>query len=147
MKILRASLLAGETLLASGDRKVFARCALLPALMTAFLTATAVAQPKPKSAPPKITPKSTAPRPSKEGVDFFEKKVRPILVKNCYKCHSGDPAKAKAHFVLDTHAGLVKGGDSGEVISPGHPEKSLLIEAVKYEGLEMPPDEQLPDEV
>src|SRR5262249_12734312 len=84
---------------------------------------------------------------SKEGVDFFEKKIRPVLIKNCYKCHSGDAAKAKANFVLDTHAGLMKGGESGAVIEPGHPEKSLLIEAVKYEGLEMPPDGQLPDEV
>jgi hypothetical protein len=123
-----------------------ARCALYAGLLIAQLNATAAAQPKITPGPPKIAPKSTEPRPSKEGVDFFEKKIRPVLVKNCYKCHSGDPAKAKGHFVLDTHAGLIKGGDSGEVISPGHPDKSLLIEAVKYEGLEMPPDGQLPDE-
>jgi hypothetical protein len=92
-------------------------------------------------------PRSTEPRPSKEGVDFFEKKIRPVLVKNCYRCHSGDPAQAKSHFVLDTHAGLRKGGDSGAVVEPGHPDKSLLIEAVKYEGLQMPPDGQLPEDV
>ena len=112
-----------------------------------FVAGPAVAQSKAKPGPPKITPKATESRLSKEGLDFFEKRIRPILVKNCYKCHSGDPKKAKGSFVLDTHAGLMKGGDSGAVIEPGHPEKSLLIEAVKYEGLEMPPDGQLPDEV
>ncbi|HVW02950.1 MAG TPA: DUF1553 domain-containing protein [Planctomycetaceae bacterium] len=108
---------------------------------------TAAAQPKTKPAPPKITPKTLEPRLSKEGIDFFEKKIRPVLVHNCYKCHAGDPQKAKGHFVLDTRDGLRKGGESGEVISPGHADKSLLIEAIKYEGLEMPPDEQLPEDV
>jgi len=111
----------------------------------------AVAQPiiNPQSNPnrPRINPKSTEPRPSKEGVDFFENKIRPALVRHCYSCHSGDPTKAKGHFVLDTYQGLRKGGESGEVISPGHPEKSLLIEALKYEGLEMPPKEQLSEEL
>lgn len=110
---------------------------------------------------PKITPKETLkpasktparpvarePKPSKEGVDFFEKQIRPVLVRNCYKCHSGDPAKAKGGFVLDTHDGLRKGGDSGAVIEPKHPEKSLLIEALNYEGLEMPPEGKLSEEV
>jgi len=104
-------------------------------------------QSKVKPGAAKITPKPTEPRLSKVEIDFFEKKIRPVLVHNCYKCHSGDPAKAKAHFVLDTHDGLRKGGESGEAVSPRHPEKSLLIEAISYEGLEMPPAGQLPDEV
>ncbi|MBS0261247.1 MAG: DUF1553 domain-containing protein [Planctomycetes bacterium] len=87
------------------------------------------------------------PRPSKEALDFFEKKIRPVLVHSCYQCHAGDATKAKGHFVLDTHDGLRKGGDSGAAITPGQPDKSLLIEALKYEGLEMPPDGPLPDEV
>jgi hypothetical protein len=105
------------------------------------------AQPKAVPGRAKMAAGLAEPRPSKEGVEFFEKKIRPVLVHSCYKCHSGDVAKAKGHFVLDTHDGLRKGGETGEVISPKHPEKSLLIEAIKYEGLEMPPDEQLPDEV
>ena len=96
---------------------------------------------------PKITPQPAVPRPSKEGIDFFEAKIRPVLVRHCYKCHSGDVSKAKGHFVLDTHDGLFKGGNSGEVVVPRHPEKSLLIEALKYEGLEMPPTEPLSEEV
>ncbi len=121
--------------------------ALLPVIAAMGIAVTAGAQPKVMPGRPKITPGATEPRPSKEGVDFFEKKIRPVLVHNCYKCHSGDVAKAKGHFVLDTHDGLRKGGDTGEVISPKHPDKSLLIEAIKYEGLEMPPEGQLPDEV
>jgi hypothetical protein len=83
----------------------------------------------------------------KEQVDFFEQKIRPVLVHNCYQCHAGDPQKAKAHFVLDNREGLRKGGDSGAVITPGNPGESLLIEAIRYEGLEMPPKAKLPDEV
>jgi hypothetical protein len=123
-------------------------CALfLVVLISRTTSAQPKMQPKEKPSPPKITPRVMEPLLSKADVDFFEKKIRPVLVHNCYKCHSGDPAKAKAHLVLDTHDGLRKGGDSGEVVAPRHPEKSLLIEAVKYEGLAMPPDGQLPQEV
>jgi hypothetical protein len=86
-------------------------------------------------------------RPTREGTDFFEKQIRPILVHNCYECHSGDPKKAKGNFVLDTREGLRKGGKSGPVVNPGHPDQSLLIEAVRYESLEMPPKEKLSDEL
>ena len=99
-------------------------------------SASAVAAPKPADV-----------HPTKEGADFFEKKIRPILVKHCYECHSGDPKKARANFVLDTREGLRKGGQSGSAIAPGNPDESLLIEAVRYEGLEMPPSEKLPDEL
>jgi hypothetical protein len=84
---------------------------------------------------------------TKEGLDFFEKRIRPVLVHNCYECHSGDPAKAKGHLLLDSAEGLRKGGDSGAVIAPGHADSSLLVEAIRYEGLEMPPKGQLSDEV
>jgi hypothetical protein len=87
------------------------------------------------------------PRSGKAGADFFEKQIRPILVQHCYQCHSGDPKKAKGRFVLDTRDGLKKGGKSGSVITPGHPDESLFIEAVRYESLQMPPKGQLPDEL
>jgi hypothetical protein len=92
-------------------------------------------------------PKPLDPPPSKEGAEYFEKKIRPILVRYCYECHSGDPKKAKSNFVLDTREGLRKGGQSGAVIAPGNPDESLLIEAVQYMGLEMPPKEKLPEEL
>jgi len=85
--------------------------------------------------------------PTKEGMELFEKTIRPALVRHCYECHSGDPGKAKGHFVLDTRLGLRKGGESGAAIVPGNAEGSLLIEAIRYEGLEMPPKEKLPDDL
>ncbi|MBI3866544.1 MAG: DUF1549 domain-containing protein, partial [Planctomycetia bacterium] len=83
--------------------------------------------------------------PTKEESEYFEKRIRPILVKYCYECHAGDPKKAKSNFVLDTRDGLRNGGQSGPVIIPGNADDSPLIEAVRYEGLEMPPKEKLPD--
>jgi Protein of unknown function (DUF1549)/Protein of unknown function (DUF1553)/Planctomycete cytochrome C len=91
--------------------------------------------------------KPAEPAPTKEGLDFFETQIRPILVHNCYECHSGDPKKAKGGLTLDTRDGLRKGGKSGAAINPGHPDQSLLIEAVQYESLEMPPKGKLPDEL
>ena len=85
---------------------------------------------------------------SKGGHRFLRgSRIRPVLVHNCYECHSGDAAKAKGHLLLDTAAGLHKGGDSGAVVMAGHADDSLLVEAIRYEGLEMPPKGQLPDEV
>lgn len=68
---------------------------------------------------------------------FFEKQVRPLLVKRCYKCHSG--AKTNGGLALDSRAGWRKGGESGAVIVPGEPDASLLIQAINYQSLEMPP--------
>jgi len=84
---------------------------------------------------------------------FFENKIRPLLTKNCYKCHSSDSLKLKGELLLDTREGLLKGGASGPAIVPGDPEKSLLIKAVRYADpeLQMPPkgdklsDEQIND--
>ncbi len=92
-------------------------------------------------------PQMAEQHPTKEASEYFEKKIRPILVKHCYECHSGDAKKAKGNFVLDTREGLRKGGQSGAAIEPGKPEDSLLIEAVRYQGLEMPPKEQLNEEL
>jgi mono/diheme cytochrome c family protein len=73
--------------------------------------------------------------------EFFESKIRPILVDNCYKCHSQTSEKVKGGLLLDTRDGLLKGGDTGPAIKPGHPDESLLIKAVRYadEDLQMPP--------
>jgi len=89
-----------------------------------------------------------------EGIEFFEKKIRPILVDHCYKCHAADSEKGpKGGLLLDTREGLFKGGDTGPAIVQGDGEKSLLIKAVRYtdENLQMPPknrklsDEQVAD--
>ena len=81
-----------------------------------------------------------------DGTDFFEKQVRPILIERCYDCHSAE-AKIKGGLSLDTREGTLKGGDSGAVLAAGDPEKSLLIEAVRYKNhdLQMPPKKRLSD--
>ncbi len=81
---------------------------------------------------------------SAKGIDFFEKQIAPILKRRCYKCHSHESGKAKGGLVLDSRHGWKKGGTEGPAIVPGKPAESLLIEAVRYEGYEMPPEEQLP---
>jgi hypothetical protein len=80
--------------------------------------------------------------------EFFEIKVRPVLVENCYKCHSAGAEKIKGGLLLDTRDGVLKGGDTGPVIVPGKPEESLLVKAIRYtdKDLQMPPaDKKLPD--
>ena len=83
--------------------------------------------------------------PSAEQIDFFEKQVRPILVERCYECHSAEK-KMKGGLALDTREAMLKGGDTGAAVVAGDPEKSLLIEAVRYTNhdLQMPPKKRLP---
>lgn len=80
---------------------------------------------------------------------FFESKIRPVLVESCYKCHSSESERVKGGLLLDSREGLLKGGDSGPAIVPGDPEKSRLIVALRYkdEQLQMPPKEHLSPEV
>ena len=85
-------------------------------------------------------------KPSRD-VEFFESRIRPVLVKHCYECHSSAAAEAKGGLLLDFRDGGQKGGESGPAIVPGHPEESLLIEAVRYDSFEMPPSGKLPDSV
>ncbi len=66
-------------------------------------------------------------------LDFFEKKIRPVLVESCYECHSTSAKKLKGGLYLDTADGLLKGGDSGPGIIPGNPAKSLLITTIRHE--------------
>lgn len=79
-----------------------------------------------------------------EGHTFFEEKVRPLLTEHCLKCHS-EEKKIKGGLLLDRKAGWEKGGDSGPVIVPGHPEKSLLIAMIKHDPdvESMPPKSKL----
>ena len=83
-------------------------------------------------------------------LEFFEQKIRPVLVQHCYSCHSEEAQtnkKLKAKLFLDSREGLLTGGDTGPAIVKGKGSESLLIEALKYEGLEMPPAGKLPDDV
>ncbi len=82
-----------------------------------------------------------------EAVEFFEARVRPVLVEHCAKCHSARATKVKGGLLLDSRETVLKGGDSGPAVVPGLPDKSRLIEAVRYENVElrMPPRGKLPE--
>ena len=67
-----------------------------------------------------------------EHTEFFERKIRPVLVEHCYECHSSGAKKIKGGLVLDSRAGVQKGGDTGAAITPGDPEASLLIQAIRH---------------
>jgi hypothetical protein len=84
-------------------------------------------------------------RAADPGVEFFEAKVRPILVENCYKCHSTAAKKQKGGLHLDTRDAIRAGGDTGPAVVPGKPAESLLLKAVRQTdaNLMMPPDGKL----
>ena len=93
---------------------------------------------------------SRAPADDREGIDFFERKIRPVLVERCYGCHSAEAAeekKLKAGLLLDTRAGIRQGGETGPAVVPREPDKSELIAAIMHESFEMPPDGKLADDV
>src|SRR5690348_8750648 len=100
-------------------------------------------------------------QPTKEGLDFFEKKIRPVLVKDCYECHSEEAKKIKGKLRLDTYEGMLKGGETGKPsVVPGKPNESLIYFSMTYkdkdtdehDALLMPPPKdgkpkKLPDAV
>lgn len=80
-------------------------------------------------------------------LEHFEKKIRPVLIEQCYDCHSAAANEVKGGLLVDHRDGLRRGGDSGLAIVPGKPDESLLIAALKHDGLAMPPKKRLPDNV
>ena len=82
-----------------------------------------------------------------EGVDFFESRVRPVLVEHCYKCHSAQSKPIKGGLRLDSLDAMQKGGAMGPAVVPGDVNASLLVHAVRYqdEALRMPPKGKLAD--
>lgn len=79
--------------------------------------------------------------------DFFETKIRPVLIEHCYECHSSAVEEPSGNLLLDSAAALRQGGDSGPTTDVDNAEESLLLEALRYELLEMPPAGRLPDQV
>jgi hypothetical protein len=84
--------------------------------------------------------------PSDPDVQFFEAKVRPLLAKSCFPCHSQQAGKKRGGLQLDSRTALLQGGDSGPAVVPGRPEASLLVKAVRQADpqLQMPPTGKLP---
>lgn len=85
---------------------------------------------------------------SADGNEFFEKRIRPVLSEQCYKCHSAGAEKLKGGLMADSRESLLKGGDTGAAIVPGDVENSLLIGAVRWsdKDLQMPPKHRLSPE-
>src|SRR6266550_3146318 len=75
-------------------------------------------------------------------LEFFEKKIRPVLVEKCYACHSAKAAQPMGGLRLDTRDG------ARTAIEPGDPARSKLITAISYQNLnlKMPPTGKLGDQ-
>ncbi|MDZ4848704.1 MAG: PSD1 and planctomycete cytochrome C domain-containing protein [Pirellulaceae bacterium] len=85
---------------------------------------------------------------SPEGVKFFEAKIRPALVDNCYRCHSTDGQQGvKGGLTLESREAMQAGGESGPAIVPGNLDESVLWHAINYHDVRMPPKQPLPREV
>jgi hypothetical protein len=75
-----------------------------------------------------------------QDVDFYERKVRPLLARRCYECHSRGSKRPEGGLTLDTRAGVLAGGESGPLINSDQPDESLLLQVIRYDGdLQMPP--------
>jgi len=107
-----------------------------PRLLFLLLIATAAGDLA--AAPAAITP---------DAADFFEKRIRPVLVESCYECHSATAKKVKGELRVDSRDLLIKGGESGTALVLGDPASSRLIEAITYRNadLQMPPKKKLSD--
>ncbi len=79
--------------------------------------------------------------------DFFEKKIRPVLVEHCYECHSASSKSIKGGLRVDTRETIRVGGESGPGVVPGELDGSSIVAALKYESVEMPPKGKLSENV
>ncbi|MFN9826326.1 MAG: c-type cytochrome domain-containing protein, partial [Planctomyces sp.] len=95
-----------------------------------------------------LSPSVTAQDSRREGLDVFEKHVRPLLAKHCYECHSAESSSVKGNLKLDTRTATLKGGDSGPALVAGKPDDSLLLKSVMYDNpdLQMPPKGKLSED-
>jgi len=79
--------------------------------------------------------------------ELFETHIRPILIQHCYECHSAATDEPEGGLRLDWREPLLQGGDTGPAVIPGNAEESLLIDALRHETIEMPPEHQLDEQV
>jgi len=82
-----------------------------------------------------------------EQIAFFETKIRPVLVSECYECHSASSKSVKGGLLIDTREGIRRGGDNGHGVVPGEIADSLIIDAMRHQGMEMPPEKKLDENV
>ena len=86
-----------------------------------------------------VSSAAAEPRPD-EDASFFRDRIEPVLKANCYECHSGAAKEIKGGLRLDSRPAVLLGGDSGSAVVPGKPDESLLIQAIRHDGLAMPPE-------
>lgn len=124
------------------NARAFLRHALLlSAYMASCFAAVTCAEPVDAAGPAFASAESNP-----DGVAQFEREVRPVLVQHCYECHSAKHEAREADLELDSQAGLRRGGERGPIVVPGSSQASLLIAALRHDGLEMPPERRLDDE-
>jgi hypothetical protein len=93
---------------------------------------------------------SVGDEPEQPALEFFESKIRPVLVQECYSCHSQEAekkGKLRGALLLDSREGARKGGDSGPAVVPSDIDKSLILSAIRHQDFEMPPKGKLSDAV
>lgn len=78
---------------------------------------------------------------------FFETRIRPALAKYCFECHSTTATDVGGKLLLDSREALLQGGEIGSPVIAGKPDESLIIQALRYDGIEMPPGERVPEAV
>lgn len=83
-----------------------------------------------------------------EDFEFYEKKIRPVLVEHCYRCHSNETGKSRGGLVVDSIESMRLGGESGPAVVPGNHRDSVLWRAMNWmDDMEMPRDEKLSAEI
>ncbi len=82
-----------------------------------------------------------------ESHDFFESKIRPILVEHCYECHSANAKILQGGLRVDHRDGLMQGGANGPAVVPKEPTRGTLLKALRHQDFEMPPKKKLSDSV
>ena len=112
-------------------------------LFVAFAVSVTVRADEPGTEKKDATVENSSAIPAAAALEFFEARVRPLLIEHCYECHSA--ADVNGGLRLDSRDGVLAGGDSGPTAKPGDPDHSLLIEAVRYKNrdLQMPPKNPL----
>lgn len=124
----------------------FAEGVLFSALVVCSLVPVAGAQSQPQAQLESRGESQPEAKDSQESLAFFESKIRPVLVEQCYSCHSQEAAtkgKLKGGLYLDSRDGMLRGGDTGPALSSEHSEESLILKALRYEEYEMPPSGKL----
>ena len=96
---------------------------------------------------PNLIAAQDKPMDKAEQIKFFESKIRPVLVAECYGCHSQKSGKIRGGLLVDTKKGLEDGGNSGAAVVPGELDESTLWSAINHEDWVMPPNRKLPKNV